>query len=478
MSKQLGGYTVHPVADRFPLLTEEEMEKLVSDIKENGLLNPIVLNHDNSMIIDGRNRWIACERAGVDPVFRRLGKHYSEEQIIRLIAGANLHRRHLTVGQRAMIGVQIAKDLTDDAEKRRLANLKGQEPKPLINGVGRSAQIAASLMGIGQNSVEKAQVIDDRSPQLAERVATGKATLDEAYKQVKGSIAEAKPKHTKDSQFVELATHEGELINYRLPQGKQTFNRTNQQVSWAAWTWNPVTGCLHGCKYCYARELALRSSMKDSYPVGFTPLFHHERLHAPANSAIPKEAERDPRLRRVFVCSMSDLYGKWVPDEWIEKVHASCIDNPQWEYLMLTKFPRRYVGMKLPETSWLGTSVDEQKRVRLAEDAFRQISGVRVKWLSLEPLLAPLEFTDLSMFDWIVIGSQSATEQPDGLVKEFAPPFEWVARIVAQAKEAGCRVYLKPNLLGIPNPQSPGMTLLQEEPDIISKKVMSIRRIA
>jgi protein gp37 len=114
----------------------------------------------------------------------------------------------------------------------------------------------------------------------------------------------------------------------------------------------------------------------------------------------------------------------------------------------------------------LGTTVDDQYRVKIAEEAFRKISGVRVKWLSLEPLLAPLEFTDLSMFDWVVIGSQSATNQPDGIghVPEFAPQFEWVARIVAQARKAGCRVYLKPNLLGIPNPQSPGMQLTQEEP--------------
>jgi protein gp37 len=161
---------------------------------------------------------------------------------------------------------------------------------------------------------------------------------------------------------------------------------------------------------------------------------------------------------------MADLYGKWVPDEWIEQVHVSCIANPQWDYLMLTKFPRRYVGLDLPSTAWLGTSVDEQKRVRLAEEAFRQIKNVRVKWLSLEPLLAPLEFSDLSMFDWIVIGSQSATEQPDGHVAAFAPPFEWVSRIVAQAREAGCRVYLKPNLIGNTNSQSPGMALPQEEP--------------
>jgi hypothetical protein len=78
----------------------------------------------------------------------------------------------------------------------------------------------------------------------------------------------------------------------------------------------------------------------------------------------------------------------------------------------------------------------------------------------------PLKFSDLSMFNWIVIGAQSATEQPDGRVPEFAPPFEWVMRFVAQAREAVCRIYMKPNLLGIPNSQSPGMQLIQEEPII------------
>jgi protein gp37 len=262
--------------------------------------------------------------------------------------------------------------------------------------------------------------------------------------------------------MVVLKTHDGRDVLYPKPAGKPKFNETNEQISWAKWSWNPVTGCLHACQYCYAREIALR--FPQTFPAGFDPLFHPDRLSAPANTEVPSEAEQDPRWRRVFVCSMADLYGKWVPDEWIEQVHQSCIDNPQWDYLMLTKFPRRYVGLNLPKTAWLGTSVDEQKRVRLAEEAFRQIQNVRVKWLSLEPLLAPLQFTDLSMFDWIVIGAQSATNQPDGLVPEFAPPFKWVARLVDQATEAGCRVYLKPNLLGAPNPQSPGMQLLQEEP--------------
>ena len=242
-----------------------------------------------------------------------------------------------------------------------------------------------------------------------------------------------------------LRTNTGEEVPYRQPQSKATFNETTGDgISWAAWSWNPVTGCLHGCDYCYARAIAVR--FPDGFPVGFTPLFHHERLDAPANTVIPAARSSDPAYRRVFVCSMADLYGRWVPDEWIEQVHASMLDSPQWEYLLLTKFPARYVGLNLPPQAWVGTSVDEQKRVRIAEDAFRKVDGVKVKWLSLEPLNEPLEFSDLSMFDWIVIGAQTETRQPDGTVPAFDPPAEWVVRITAQAKEAGCRVHWKPNL--------------------------------
>ena len=136
----------------------------------------------------------------------------------------------------------------------------------------------------------------------------------------------------------------------------------------------------------------------------FTPLFHEERLEAPAHTIVPGEAETDARLGRVFVCSMGDLYGKWVPREWIEKIHASCIANPQWQYLMLTKFPQRYLEFEAPPTAWFGTSVDRQHRVKIAETAFRQITNVAVRWLSLEPMLEELKFSDLSMFDWTVIG--------------------------------------------------------------------------
>lgn len=242
-----------------------------------------------------------------------------------------------------------------------------------------------------------------------------------------------------------LRTHNGREVPYPQPQAKATFNQTDGDgISWANWSWNPVTGCLHGCEFCYARAIANRFT--DAYPAGFTPVFHPERLDAPANTMIPAAHAGDPAWRRVFVCSMADLYGRWVPGEWIEQVHAAMLASPRWQYILLTKFPDRYPGLAIPPGAWAGTSVHEQKRVRIAERAFRQVEA-DVRWLSLEPLLEPLKFADLSMFDWIVIGAQTETRQPGGVtVPGFQPDPKWVTRILAQAAEAGIPVHVKPNM--------------------------------
>jgi protein gp37 len=214
----------------------------------------------------------------------------------------------------------------------------------------------------------------------------------------------------------------------------QRFNQTNEQVDWARWTWNPVTGCEHNCIYCYARDIANRF-----YPEKFVPTFHEKRLNAPRNTKLPDAAKRRPD-RNVFVCSMADLFGRWVPDEWIEKVFDSCRQSPEWDYLFLTKFPNRYVNLEFPETAWIGTSVDEQKRVANAEKAFSQFDA-KVKWLSVEPMREPIVFNDLSMFHWVVIGGQSRSS---GDIERH-PEWEWAFDLAVQAKRAGCKVYFKPN---------------------------------
>jgi hypothetical protein len=89
-----------------------------------------------------------------------------------------------------------------------------------------------------------------------------------------------------------------------------TFNRTTEMVDWAWWTWNPVTVCLHDCAYCYARDIATRL-----YPEKFEPTMHYDRLKAPHQTNVPAEAATDVRAKSVFVCSMADLFGKWVPQD-------------------------------------------------------------------------------------------------------------------------------------------------------------------
>ncbi len=476
---------IHPVAALFPALDDAELALLAADIKANGQHVPIVLTPDGTTIVDGINRHKACDAACMKAKFRKLPKSYDELDIINFIISANMRRRNMDAGQKAMIGLDIAPLLEAAAKKRMLAGKgadgsggRGKRKNPVLNsGQGKRAPRVvdqlSKAVGVGHDTMSRAKKVKNASPTLAADVSAGKIKLNDAHKQVRRTeaaspvTAEAeKPAKIRATTIVR--SHDGQTFDYPLPKGRAKFNFTNDQVSWAAWTWNPVTGCLHNCPYCYAREGAvMNKNLAPFYPFGFTPTFHEWRLEAPTNSKVPEGVKDDPRLGRVFVCSMADLFGKWAHDEWIAKVFAAAHGSPDWEYLFLTKFPQRYVGLDLPPTAWIGTTVDDQYRVKIAEEAFRKIKGVRVKWLSLEPLLAPLKFTDLSMFDFVVIGSQSATEQPGiGRVPEFAPPMDWVISIVNQARAAGVKVYCKPNLNGIPNPQCAGMRLIQEMPDL------------
>ena len=124
--------------------------------------------------------------------------------------------------------------------------------------------------------------------------------------------------------------------------GKPYFNRQDSdEIEWAQWSWNPVTGCLHDCPYCYARDITQRGP--NAFP-RVQPAFRPYRLNAPANTAVPDEAATDTRYRNVFTCSMADLFGGWVPKEWIEAVLGAERDNPQWNFLFFTKFPKRMAG--------------------------------------------------------------------------------------------------------------------------------------
>ncbi len=256
---------------------------------------------------------------------------------------------------------------------------------------------------------------DDALPPV-ERKLTGYVTLDDWKKM------------GKDARKKVLATRGDARF---LDQGNNT------SIRWALWSWNPVTGCLHDCPYCYARDIAERF-----YEQKFEPALWPDRLKAPHNTPFPEaKAATWMGHKNVFVCSMADLFGRWVPSEWIEAVLAEVRNAPQWNFLFLTKFPIRMAEFDFPENAWVGTTVDCQARVANAERAFRKVKA-GVKWLSCEPLIEPLKFDDLGAFNWVVIGGATSSAK----TPEWFPPVPWVEKLKAACIDAGVPFFLKTNL--------------------------------
>ena len=112
-----------------------------------------------------------------------------------------------------------------------------------------------------------------------------------------------------------------------------------------------------------------------------------------------------------------------------------------WEFLMLTKFPKRMAEFDIPENVWMGTSVDCQARVAAAESAFAKVKA-KVRWLSIEPMIEPLKFSHLDRFNLVAIGGASRSSK----TPQWIPPFEWIADLMRQADDAGCAVLLKSNI--------------------------------
>jgi protein gp37 len=244
------------------------------------------------------------------------------------------------------------------------------------------------------------------------------------------------------------------LAALSLRDPKARFNRQDDEhIGWAQFSINPVRGCELGCFYCYARDIANRF-----YPEGFDPVFIPELLSAAANTPVPKEAECDIGYRNVFVVSMGDLFGPWVPTEWIEAVLKMTRENSQWNFLFLTKVPQHLAEFDFPDNAWVGTSVDNQGRVRSAEQAMAKVRAGK-RWVSIEPMETRIEM-DFSMFDWAVIGGGSkSTKTP-----EWIPPHLWVYETTIKARAAGCAVYHKTNLhLAEPLHEFPGVMTVERQ---------------
>jgi protein gp37 len=179
----------------------------------------------------------------------------------------------------------------------------------------------------------------------------------------------------------------------------------DSSIEWTESTWNPVTGCTkisNGCKNCYAERMAkrLKAMGNANYTNGFTVTCHEHVLDLPLSWRKPK---------MVFANSMSDLFHRDVPTSFIKKVFLTMNKAPWHCFQVLTKRSGRMLkiskGLNWSSNIWLGVTVEnEQYQNRILE---LQETPASVKFLSLEPLLGPMQNIPLKGIDWVIVGGES-----------------------------------------------------------------------
>lgn len=172
----------------------------------------------------------------------------------------------------------------------------------------------------------------------------------------------------------------------------QNFKMQKTNIEWTQYTFNPVVGCKHNCPYCYAKRMNDRFGW---IPKWNEPKFFPERL----NDKMPQKPSK------IFVCSVADLFGDWIPKEWIGQVIQVAKNNPQHIFQFLTKNPKRYLEFEFPENCWLGTTIDYVNQARL--NYLKQKIG-NYKFISFEPLLGDMSILDLSGIDLVIVGADSS----------------------------------------------------------------------
>ena len=233
------------------------------------------------------------------------------------------------------------------------------------------------------------------------------------------------------------------------------------------YSWNPITGCLNKCEYCYARRLAngrLRSKYlannilashnkpnhKEYYADPFYPRFWPERLKELPKARSwdyeggrPRAArQRDTTSKGIFVCNMCEFFGDWVPARWQRGIFNVIRANSQHRFYFLTKQPQNVPNFSpFPDNCWIGVTVCNNLMATNAWKCYFDKFSAKVKFISFEPLLEDLLGFDemiIQKADWVIIGSQTKPYNP--------PKIEWVHAIVECAEKAGKPVFLKDNM--------------------------------
>ncbi len=205
-------------------------------------------------------------------------------------------------------------------------------------------------------------------------------------------------------------------------------------IEWTQSTWNPLTGCTKispGCKHCYAERMALRLQAmgQPNYANGFKLTLHEQVLDLPLRWKKPQT---------IFVNSMSDLFHKDVPPDFVFRVFEVMAQAHWHRFQVLTKRAERLLELSphLPwqPNIWMGVSVESQDYT-FRIDLLRRTAAV-VKFLSLEPLLGPLPNLNLDQIDWVIVGGESGPG-----ARTMAQ--DWVVDIRRQCRRAKVPFFFK-----------------------------------
>jgi protein gp37 len=205
-------------------------------------------------------------------------------------------------------------------------------------------------------------------------------------------------------------------------------------IEWTEMTWNPTTGCTKisaGCKFCYAEIMSkrLKAMGLEKYKDAFKVRIHPDQLNIPYTWRSSKV---------VFVNSMSDLFHKDIPLDFIKQVFKVMNDNPQHVFQVLTKRAERlfevHRELKWTHNIWMGVSVEDE-RVLDRIDFLRKVKA-KVKFLSCEPLIGPLPKIKLKNIDWVIVGGESG-HRPRPMEAQ------WVLDIQEQCKKADVAFFFK-----------------------------------
>ena len=208
----------------------------------------------------------------------------------------------------------------------------------------------------------------------------------------------------------------------------------NSAIEWTEATWNPLTGCdkiSPGCTHCYAERMSLRlrAMGQPNYRNGFEVTLHEHAVALPLRWRKPQ---------RIFVNSMSDLFHKEVPEDFIQRVFATMRQAHWHRFQILTKRSDRLAELSeridWPPNVWMGVSV-ESADYTLRVDHLRG-AGAKVRFLSVEPLLGPIPALNLERIHWVIVGGESGPG---------ARPMreEWVVSLRDQCIAAGVPFFFK-----------------------------------